>query len=71
MSLPVNGFPNKLATNVHNNISRNPPFCYIAPFLMVLLMPFINKPDISSDLTYFIRSFIINVITSDPNIFYE
>ena len=49
--LPVNKFPNKLAPKVSNNIQRNPPFYPFAPFWIVSLTPFINKPDSSSDLT--------------------
>ena len=69
---PVNRFP-KL---------RNPPFCSFDSFLIVLLTPFSNKQDYSSDLTIFIISFIssfeiINVVrfatykgrVSDPVIF--
>ena len=72
--LHVNKFPNKLAPKVPNNIPRNPPFCYFASFLIVLLAPFINKPDASKSLAIFIISFIslfenINVVIPDPNIF--
>ena len=43
-------------------------------FLIVLLTPFINKPDSSSDLTIFMLSFIysfetINVVLPNQNIF--
>ena len=73
-SLPVNRFPYKVAPKVSNNIPRNPPFCCFASFHIVSLMPFINKPDSSSDLTIFMISFIssieiINVVVPDPNIF--
>ena len=33
------------APNILNNIPGKLPYCYFAPFLFVLLMPFINKPD--------------------------
>ena len=70
----VNKFPNKLAPKGHNNITRNPPFCSVASFLIVSVTLFFNKPDSSSDLTIFIISFIsslevINVVAPDPNIF--
>ena len=61
MSLPVNRFPNKLAPKVSNNIHnilRNLPFCSFSSFLIVLLAPFIYKPDSLRDLTIFIISFI-------------
>ena len=48
--LPVNRFSYKLAPKVPNNISRNPPFCSFALFLIVSLMPFINKSDSLRDL---------------------
>ena len=52
---------------------KNPPFCSFASFLIVLLTPFINKPDFSRDLTVFIifiPSFKINhVVMPDTNIF--
>ena len=35
----------RIVTKVPNNIPRNPPFCSFASFLIVLLTPFINKPD--------------------------
>ena len=56
--LPVNKFPNKLAPNIPNIILRNPPFYSFTSFLIVLVTPFIDKPDSSSDLTIFIISFI-------------
>ena len=43
VSWPVNRFPNKLAPKVPNNIRIKPPFYSFASFLIVLLMPFINK----------------------------
>ena len=71
--LLVNRFPNKLAPYVPNNEQRK--FCFFASFLIVSLTPFIYKPDSSRDLTIFMISFIylfeiINVVISDPNIFY-
>ena len=69
--LPVNGFPYKLAPNEPNvpndNMLRNSPFCAFPSFSIVLLMPFVNKPYSSRDLTIFmissISSFkIINVV---------
>ena len=45
VSLPVNGFPNKLAPKVPIKIPRNPPFYSFASFLFVWLMPFISKLD--------------------------
>ena len=47
VALPVNRSLNKLAPEVPNNVSRTPPFCSFASFLIVLLTPFINKPDYS------------------------
>ena len=35
--LPVNRFPNKLASNIPNNIPRIPPFCSFASFWIVSL----------------------------------
>ena len=80
--LLVNIVPNKLPPKVPNKIAINPPFCYFASFLIVSLMPFINKPDSSRDLTIFMILFIsslrvINVVVHkansegrlDPNIF--
>ena len=66
VSLLAYRFSNKLASNVPNNIIKNPPFCYF--------ISFINKPDSSSDLTIFRILFtfsfeIINVVTPDRNIF--
>ena len=71
--LPVNRFPNKLAPYVPNNEQRK--FCFFASFLIVSLTPFIYKPDSSRDLTIFMISFIylfeiINVVISNPNVFY-
>ena len=56
--LPVYKFPNKLAPKVPNSIPRNPFFLFYSFILIVLLTPFINKLDSSSDLTIFIISFI-------------
>ena len=72
--LPVNTFPTKVAPNVPKNILRNLPFCYFASFLIVSLMPFINKSNSLRDLTIFIISSIssfeiINVLISDPKVF--
>ena len=47
--LPVNRFPNKIAPKFLNNTRRNPTFCSFAPFLIVLVMALISKPDTSSD----------------------
>ena len=68
---PANAFPNILAANVPNNIERNPPLCSLASFLIVLLIPFINNYDSSSDLTISIISSIslfevINAVVSYP-----
>ena len=59
-----------------NNISRNPAFCSFASFLIVLLTPFISKPDYSRDLIIFMISFIssfeiINIAVPYPKTFYE
>ena len=54
LTLPVKRFPDKLAPKMSNNISKNPPFCYFASFLIVSLTPFTNNPDSSRDLTVFI-----------------
>ena len=55
--LPANAFPYILAPNVPNNIrssiiGRIPP-CSFASFLVVSLIPFINCPASSSDVTVF------------------
>ena len=50
---PLNKYLNKVAANVHNDVVGNLPFCSIALFWTVSLMPFINKPDSSSYLTIF------------------
>ena len=68
--LPVIRFPNKLVSNMPNNILRNPPFCSFASFLVVSLTHFINKPDSSSHVTIFLISFIssleiIHVVTRE------
>ena len=55
--LPVNTVPSKLAPKVPNNVSRKPPFCYFASFLIVFV---INNPDSSSDLMIFVISFIFS-----------
>ena len=57
-----------------NQIPRNSPFCSFASFLIVLITPFINKPDSSSHLTIFIISFIFsleitNAVLAVPNNF--
>ena len=71
--LPVKRFSSKLTSKVPNNIPRNSSFCYLALFLIVSLMPFINHPDSSRDLTIFIL-FIslletVSVVQRDPDIF--
>ena len=71
--LPADRFPNKLAPKVPNNILKNPPFYSFASFLTVFLMPCIDEPESSKDLTTFITSLIssfdiINVVTPDRNI---
>ena len=55
---PVNVFANMLAANASNNIQRTPPFCSVASFLFVSLIPIISNPDSSSYLTIFIISSI-------------
>ena len=55
---------------------RNALSCIFASFLIVLLTPFINKPDSLRDLTTFIISSIssfeiINVVTADAKIFFS
>ena len=52
-SVPAKIFPNKIARNVPNNMSRNPPFCSFDSFSIVWLTLFINKPDIYKRLNYF------------------
>ena len=49
-------------------------FSSFASFLIVLLVPYVNKPDSSSDLTFFIASFIFSFeiiygVTPESNIF--
>ena len=46
---PGNRFPNKLVSNVPNNMLKNPPFHYFASISIVSPTPFINKPDSSKD----------------------
>ena len=80
VSLTSNGFPNKLAPKITINLPRNPFYCYLTSFIVVLLTSFINKPDSSRELTIFIIPFIswleiINLFAksegraSDPNNF--
>ena len=68
---PVNKLPNKLAANLLNDIPRNLPFYSFSWFLSLSLIPFIRKPDSSSDLAIYIiasiYSFeIINAVVPDP-----
>ena len=68
---PVNAFLNILAANFPNNVGINPPFYSSASFLNVSLIPFINNPDSSRDLTIFIISSISsfengNAVIPDP-----
>ena len=56
--LPASIFPNKLASNVPNNILRKHPFCSFASFLIVSLTPSNNNPGSSRALTIFIMSSI-------------
>ena len=58
--LPGNRFSNKLAFKVSNNIPRNPLLCSFASFLIVLLTPFINKQDSSSDLAALVAHAAVN-----------
>ena len=67
VSLPGHKFSNKLAANAPNNLLKNQPLCLLSHFLSVSLTSFINKPDSSCDLTFFMISFIssfkiINVV---------
>ena len=48
--LSANIFPNKLVSNVPNNILRNPPFCPFASFLIVSVTPSNNNQESSRDL---------------------
>ena len=69
--LSINRYPNKLAPNAPNNISRNPPFFSFTSCLIVFLTSFINKPVSSRDLIIFmissISSFeIISAVIPDP-----
>ena len=72
---PVKRFPNKLASNVPNNILRYPPFCYFTSFWTVSVIPFNNKPESSRGFTILITSFfssfdVISVVVfPDPKIF--
>ena len=50
-SLPRDRFPNKLAPYIPYNMLRNPPICPFDSFLIVLLTPFVHKPDSLRDLT--------------------
>ena len=73
--LTVNIYPNKLAPDLLNIIPRSSPFCYFALFLIILLIPFINQPDSSRDLTIFMISSIslseiINAVMPDTKIFF-
>ena len=56
--VPVNRFPNELPPNIPNNILRNPSFCSFTLFLIVLLTPFMNKPDSPRDLISFVISLV-------------
>ena len=47
--LSANRFPDKLALNVPNQMTRNSPFYFFASFLAVRLTPFMNNPDSSRD----------------------
>ena len=73
--MPANIFPNRLAPNIPNRIPRNPPFYYLASFLIVSLTPSSNNLESSRDLTIFkissISSFEIIKVTlwPDPKIF--
>ena len=44
---PDNKFPNKEAPNVPNNILRNPSFCSLASFWIVLVTPSNKTPEFS------------------------
>ena len=61
VALPVNRFLNKLLPDVPKNILTNLPFCTFYSFLIVLLAPFINKPDTSRDNYFYTSLEIINV----------
>ena len=54
-----NSFPNILATNVSNNIGRYATCCSFASFLIVSLIPFINKLNYLSDLIIFIIFLVV------------
>ena len=47
--LLANIFPNKFVPNIPSNISRKPPQYSFVLFLIVLVIPFINKPESSRD----------------------
>ena len=73
-SLPTNIFPNKHTPNVSNSILRNAPLCSLVLCSIVLVIPFINQPKSSKDLTIFIMFFIssfdiISFFIPDPNVF--
>ena len=68
---PNNAFLNIPGVNVPNNIWKNPPFCSLISFLIILLIPFVSNPDYSSDLTistiFSNSSFeVINAVVPDP-----
>ena len=62
---PANIFPNKLAPNVPNKIPRNSPLYSFDSFLIVLVTPFIKKPDSSFSICSFE---IINVAVTEPRL---
>ena len=73
-SLPVNRFPNNLASKVLNYIPTNPPFCSFTSFLIFSRNSFTNKSEYLRDLTIFMILFIsslefINVVKQDQNSF--
>ena len=78
LTIPLHAsiFPNKLASNVPNNMLRNHPFCSLASFLIVSLTPSNNNPESSRALTIFVMSsissfYIISVaLWPDPQIFF-
>ena len=62
---PLNALLNTLAANVPNNIGRNRRFYFLALFLIVLLTPFISKPD--PKMVFWITAPVAEAAAVNPN----
>ena len=56
----LNKLSNKLAPNVPSNILKNPPFCSLVSFLIVLLTPFNKIPEFSNNFHNIFHVFLFN-----------